>query len=335
LRFRVLASIEAGKKSPAEEGEARPMRKPRRIALGAALLALSLFAAACGSGESDDDGGAGAGGGDEAKGSITVGAVGFAENQIVAEMYALVLENAGYDVQRQLDLKTREVLQPAMRDGEIDLAPEYTGSLLLFLDPQAEPPSDAASGVEANNELLAEHDMTMLEPSEANDTNGLFVTQETADELGLTTTSDLAPVAGDLTLGGPPECPDRPFCIPGFEETYGITFGDFKALDVGGPLTVAALKKGEIDVALLFTTSSAIEANGFVTLEDDKGLQPAEAITPVIRDDANSNEVTSLLNEVSAALTTEEMIELNSQVEIEHEDAADVAQGFLEDKGLL
>jgi osmoprotectant transport system substrate-binding protein len=311
------------------------MRKPRRIALGATLLALSLFAAACGSGESDDNGGTDAGGGDEPKGSVTVGAVGFAENQIVAEMYAQVLENAGYEVERQLDLKSREILQPAMREGEIDLAPEYTGSLLLFLDPDATVPSDGAAGVDANNELLAEFEMTMLEPSEANDTNGLFVTQETADEHGLTTTSDLAPVAGDLTLGGPPECPERPFCIPGLEDTYGVTFGEFKALDVGGPLTVAALKKGEIDVGLLFTTSSAIEANGFVTLEDDKGLQPAEAITPVIRDEANSDEVTELLNEVSAALTTEEMVALNSQVELEHEDAADVAQGFLEEQGLL
>jgi osmoprotectant transport system substrate-binding protein len=310
------------------------MRKPRRIALGAALLALSLFAAACGSGEGDENGGTDAGG-DEPKGSLTVGAVAFAENQIVAEMYAQVLENAGYDVERQLDLRARDVLQPAMQNGEIDLAPEYTGSLLLFLDPKAEAPSDGPSGVEANNELLAEFDMTMLEPSEANDTNGLFVTQETADEHGLATTSDLAPVAGDLTLGGPPECPDRPFCIPGFEKTYGITFGDFKPLDIGGPLTVAALKKGDIDVALLFTTSSAIEANGFVTLEDDKELQPAESITPVIRDEVNNDEVTTLLNEVSAALTTEEMLELNSLVELEHEDAADVAQGFLEDEGLL
>lgn len=312
------------------------MRKPRKIALGATLLALSLFAAACGSGESDENGGTDAGGGDEPKGSISIGAVGFAENQIVAEMYAAVLENAGYEVDTsKLDLKSREVLQPAMRDGEIDLAPEYTGSLLLFLDPNAEPSSDAAAGVEANNEALAEYEMTMLEPSGANDTNGLFVTQETADEHGLVTTSDLADVAGELTLGGPPECPERPFCIPGFEETYGITFGDFKPLDVGGPLTVKALDSGEIDVALLFTTSSAIEANGFVTLEDDQGLQPAEAITPVIRDDANSDEVTELLNEVSAALSTEEMIELNAQVEIEHEDAADVAQSFLEEEGLL
>lgn len=311
------------------------MRKPRRIALGAAVLALALFAGACGSGESDDNAGAGDAGGNEPKGTITVGSIGFAENQIAAEMYAQVLENAGYTVERELSIKSREILQPSMRDGDIDLAPEYTGSLLVFLDPNAETSSDAEAEVEANNELLSENDMTMLEPSAANDTNGLVVTQETADANSLTTTSDLASIAGDLTLGGPPECPDRPFCIPGFKDTYGIEFGDFKPLDVGGPLTVAALKKGEIDVGLLFTTSSAIQANGFVVLEDDKQLQPADVIVPVIRDDANNDEVTELLNEVSAALTTEEMVELNSKVELEHQDAADVATEYLTDKGLL
>jgi osmoprotectant transport system substrate-binding protein len=310
------------------------MRKPRRSALGAALLALALFAGACGSGESDDNAGGGDAG-NAAKGSITIGSIGFAENQIVAEMYAQVLEKAGYTVDRQLSIKSREILQPSMRDGDIDLAPEYTGSLLVFLDPNAETSSDAAAEVTENNKLLSKYDMTMLDPSGANDTNGLVVTQETADANSLTTTSDLAPVAGDLTLGGPPECPDRPFCIPGFKDTYGIEFGDFKPLDPGGPLTVAALKKGEVDVALLFTTSSVIQANGWVVLEDDKALQPADVIVPVIRDDANNDEVTGLLNDVSAALTTEEMVQLNSKVEIDHQDAADVAQEYLTSKGLL
>lgn len=311
------------------------MRKPRKSALGAALLALALFAGACGSGESDDNPGGGDAGGNQPKGTITVGSIGFAENQIVAEMYAQVLEDAGYTVERQLSIKSREILQPSMRDGDIDLAPEYTGSLLVFLDPNAETSSDAQAEVDANNELLSKNDLTMLEPSGANDTNGLVVTQETADANSLTTTSDLADVAGDLTLGGPPECPERPFCIPGFEETYGITFGNFKPLDVGGPLTVAALKKGEIDVALLFTTSSAIEANGFVTLEDDEALQPADVIVPVIRDDANNDEVTKLLDSVSAAITTEEMVQLNTKVEIDHEDAAEVATEYLLSKGLV
>ena len=136
------------------------------------------------------------------------------------------------------------------------------------------------------------------------------------------------PVASSMILGGPPECPERPFCIPGLEETYGIEFEEFQPLDVGGPLTVNALKAGRIDVGLLFSTSSAIQANDFVVLEDDKGLQTAESITPIIREDALDDTVEGALNDVSAALSTETMTELNSRVEIDQEDAADVAAEF-------
>ena len=142
------------------------------------------------------------------------------------------------------------------------------------------------------------------------------------------------PVASSMILGGPPECPDRPFCIPGLEETYGIEFEEFQPLDVGGPQTVNALKAGRIDVGLLFSTTSAIQANDFVALEDDKSLQTAESITPLIREDALDDTIKGALNDVSAALSTETMIELNSRVEIDQEDAADVAASFLEDEGI-
>ena len=142
------------------------------------------------------------------------------------------------------------------------------------------------------------------------------------------------PVASSMILGGPPECPDRPFCLPGLEETYGIEFEEFQPLDVGGPQTVNALKAGRIDVGLLFSTSSAIQANDFVALEDDKGLQTAESITPLIRQDALDDTVEGALNDVSAAITTETMIDLNSMVEIDQDDPADVAAGFLEDEGI-
>ena len=142
------------------------------------------------------------------------------------------------------------------------------------------------------------------------------------------------PVASSMILGGPPECPDRPFCIPGLEETYDIEFEEFQPLDVGGPQTVNALKAGRIDVGLLFSTSSAIQANDFVALEDDKDLQTAESITPLIRQDAVDETVEGALNDVSAALSTETMIELNSMVEIEQDDPGDVAANFLEDEGI-
>jgi osmoprotectant transport system substrate-binding protein len=142
------------------------------------------------------------------------------------------------------------------------------------------------------------------------------------------------PVAEQLTLGGPPECPERPFCIPGLEETYGIEFGDFKPLDVGGPLTVKALENGQIDVALLFSTSSVIGDRGWVVLEDDKELQQAENITPVVNEEAADPGIAELLNQVSAALTTENVTELNGRVEIDGEDPADVAADFLESEGI-
>ena len=142
-------------------------------------------------------------------------------------------------------------------------------------------------------------------------------------------------VASQLTLGGPPECPKRPFCIPGLRDTYGVEFKEFVPLDVGGPATVQALEQGKIDVALLFTTSSVIEQKGWVQLEDDKDLQAAENITPVVRRDALDDTIRQRLDAVSAKLTTEKMTRLNGRVEIDKEDPADVAASFLRQEGLL
>lgn len=142
-------------------------------------------------------------------------------------------------------------------------------------------------------------------------------------------------IASQLILGGPPECPKRPFCIIGFKGTYGIEFSEFKPLDTGGPLTVAALKGGQIDVALLFTTSSVVIANDWVFLEDDKNLQAAENITPLITEAAVNDEITDLLNAVSSKLSTEEVLDLVGQVDLDKKDAADVAAAFLEKNKLL
>jgi osmoprotectant transport system substrate-binding protein len=142
-------------------------------------------------------------------------------------------------------------------------------------------------------------------------------------------------VASTLILGGPPECPTRPFCAIGLKDTYGVTFGSFKPLDIGGPLTVAALKSGTIDVALLFSTSSVIAANSWVVLQDDKHLQQADNIAPVVRTAVLNDEIKGLLNSVSAALNDDNITALNAKVEIDKEDPADVAEGFLQDQGLL
>ena len=266
---------------------------------------------------------------------ITVGAVTFAENQIVAEMYAQVLEDAGYRIDRLFNFHNREALQPEMRAGSVDVAPEYLASLLTTLDPEAEPSSDPDQNVSLLGPLLDEIGLDLLEPSEANNTNALVVDSETAARLDLTQISDLSPVASRLVLGGPPECPERPFCLQGLREVYGLEFREFRPLDAGGPLTIAALSSETIDVALLFTTSGVILERNWVVLEDDRELQAADNITPVVRSDIRTDDLENLLTAVSDTLTTERMTALNARVEVRNQSFREVAGDFLQQQGLL
>ena len=307
------------------------MRNTRRFVLGAIPLALLMVLGACGSGEDEQPGAQ-----TQQKGTLTVGvSAAFAENQIVAEMYAQVLENAGYTVNRQLDIQSREVSQPALESGKIDVKPEYLGTLLLFLDPDAKASGDPAAEAEQLKPLLEEKGVTLLNFSQANDTNAFVVTRETASRYGLTKMSDLEPVAGRLTLGAPPECPKRPFCIPGVKRVYGAEFGKFEPIGACDAATAEALDAGRIDVALLCSTQSIIVEKGWVVLEDDKVLQQADNIAPIVRTEVVNQEITNLLNAVSAKLNTQNIIQLNKRVEIDKEDPADVAQEFLEQNGLL
>ena len=314
------------------------MRRSRTFVLGAAVLALALLAGACSSG-GDDSGVQSSGGGSSApaeKGSLTVGVSGaFPENQLVAEMYAQVLENAGYTVDRQLDLGTRELSDQALYSGDIDLKPEYLGFELPALDPEADTTGTADEIAALLAPLLEAKGVKLLDFSPANSTNAFVVTPDTADSLGLATMSDLAPVAGDLTLGAPPECPKRPFCIPGLKETYGIEFGDFKPLDFGGAQTVAAIDSGAVDVGLLFSLDPTIEDKGWIALTDDKDLQAAGNFAAEIRDDATNPEIEGLLNAVTASLTDDGMRAIIAKVAIEKQDVGDVATQYLKDQGLL
>lgn len=325
------------------------MNRSRIARLLVLLTSLVLLLAACGGGgASEGEGGGGtseaAGDGSEAaaeeeieRGEIVVGSTNFAEQELVAEMYSQVLADAGYTVNERFQLGSREVVFPALQGGEIDVTPEYIGTLLEFLNGGAgEATSDIQETLGLLEDQLAEsaEGVTVLEPSEAQDKNALAVTQETADELGLSAVSDLEGEADNMVLGGPPECPQRPLCLPGYEEVYGLTFENFQALDAGGPLTTEALNSGEIDVGLVFSTQGAIAANDWVVLEDDEGLQPAENITPAVREEVLNGEVEELLNSVSAALTTENVTDMNAQIE-QGEAPADVAAAFLQEQGLL
>jgi osmoprotectant transport system substrate-binding protein len=250
-------------------------------------------------------------------------------------MYAQVLEHAGYTVERVLDLRSRESSQNALEAAVIDMKPEYLSSLLLFLDPNAEASADASDVARQTAGLLRSEGLTLLTPSAAQDTNQFVANAETAQRFDLTTMSSLAPVSGQLTFGGPPECPQRPFCLPGLHEVYGVLFDDFTPLDAGGPLTVDALKADEVQIGLLFSTDPSIGQNGFVPLVDDRHLQNAENITPLIRSEKLNGEIRALLDAVSARLSTENVTELVGKVVIDGQDVATVANGFLTVNGLL
>jgi osmoprotectant transport system substrate-binding protein len=301
----------------------------------AAVLALGV--AACGDDldEGSDTGGTASedtSGGE--KPAITVGSANFPENVVLAEIYAGALAAKDFEVSKKLNVGSREALFPAMEQGEITVLPEYSGALLSYLTEAKSDAKEIGEQVEAMNaELPAE--LTLLEPSAAEDKDTITCNKETVDKYGLTSIEDLAEVGDEITIGGPPEFAKREgFGIKALKRVYDAEFKKFQPLDVAGPLTVAALKDNKVQCANLFSTQSAIPANGFVTLEDPKGLVEAEAVIPLISEEAATPEVTETLNAVSAALNTENLKELVKRVEVDKDDAESVAADFLDENGL-
>jgi osmoprotectant transport system substrate-binding protein len=242
----------------------------------------------------------------QSKGSITVAGSDFVEQDIVANIYAVALRAKGYTVTVKPHLGKREVVQPALQSGEVDLLPEYAASLVEYLKGTSS--GDVNAEIAQIKTLLKDKGLTVLDPAGAYDANALVVTKATADKYHLTKMSDLTAVASQLSLGGPPECPTRPKCLIGYKATYGLTFKSVKALDVAGPISKKALTDGSVDVVVLL--SSDVPENT-VVLTDDKGLQGAENLIPVIRTSRASAEVTAALNAVSKALTLDELVDLN------------------------
>jgi osmoprotectant transport system substrate-binding protein len=302
----------------------------------AAVLAAGI--AACGDDldENNDSGSSGTtnsdSGGD--KPAITVGSANFPENVVLAEIYAGALQAKDFDVSKKLNVGSREALFPAMENGEITVLPEYTGALLSYL---TKAKSDAKETSEQVTEIKANlpDSLTLLEPSAAEDKDTITCNKETVDKYGLKSIEDLAKVGDQITIGGPPEFAKREgFGIKALKRVYGAEFKKFQPLDVAGPLTVAALKDNKVQCANLFSTQSAIPANGFVTLEDPKGLVESEAVVPLISKDAATPEVTETLDAVSAKLNTENLKELVKRVEVDKDDAETVASDFLGEQGL-
>jgi osmoprotectant transport system substrate-binding protein len=314
-----------------------PMRKHRSFVLGASLLVVALFAAACSSGGDDNDaGGSSTSSAPPDKGEITVGVSGaFAENQLVAEMYAQVLEHAGYTVHRELDIADREFGDKALASGDIDLKPEYTGFELGFWDPKATTNGSPDAVAEDLATAAQAKGLVTYGISPANSTNVFVTLPATADDNNLTNLSSVASVAGDLILGAPADCPDQPFCLPGLKDTYGIEFGEVKPLDPGGKKTEAALDSGAVDVAEFFSLDPVITDKGYFVLEDDKHLQANGNFVPLVREEVANDELGVLLDSVTTTLTDEEMRDMVGQVSNEQADIGDVAGEYLSSKGIM
>jgi len=298
-------------------------------AVGAGLLALT----ACGSSSNPTSNPPAGGGGSSAPtDTIVVGSANFQENVVLANIYAGALKAKGVKVSTKLNIGSREAYIPALKDGSIDLIPEYSGVLLQYFDKSATAVS--SDDVFAGLQKAVTSPLTVLDQSKAEDKDAIVVTKETAAKYNLKSIADLAAVANKLTLGAPPEFQTRADGVPGLEKTYSVKFKTFKKLDAGGPLTENALKNGQIDAGDIFTTDPLIDKNGWVVLEDPKNLYTAQNVLPLINSSKASDTVKSALNAVSAKLTTEDLVKLNEQVSLEKQNAESVAQKWLSDAGL-
>jgi len=259
--------------------------------------------------------------------SITVGGANFSEQSILANIYASALRAQGIEVATRLNLGNRQIIAKALEGGDIDVAPEYIGSLLSFHDRKTQL-TDQKDIVSALHEKLPEG-LKLLEPSSAGSTTAWAVTKKTADKYGLHTLSDLAAVSKDLTLGGPPEVTTSALGLPGLKAVYGIDFKLVKSLDMGGPLTRLALNSGAIDVATVVSSQGILAKESWVVLEDDRHQQPPQNIAPLIRKSSLDPVVVKALDDVSQKLTNDDLKELNRLVDIDHKDPAKVAEQWV------
>jgi osmoprotectant transport system substrate-binding protein len=271
--------------------------------------------------------------------AITIASFDFSESELLAELYSQALEDEGFSVERAFNLGPREFVMPALVGALVEFVPEYAGTALQFLNlGESSGAADIGSTHDALVRTLDGSGLTVLTPAPAQDANGFVATRETAERLDLHSISDLSDVADDLVLGGPPECPTRPLCLAGLERLYGLMFDDFLPLDAGGPLTRQALAQGHVDVALLFTTDPSILRDDLVLLDDDRGMQPAENVVPLVRKELAERfgpDFVRTVDEVSRLLTTDGLRELNARVATGRLKAPAVAARWLSAEGLV
>ncbi|MEU8460553.1 ABC transporter substrate-binding protein [Streptomyces sp. NPDC029003] len=327
------------------------MSKSTRIlgaTLGAVALTVSLSACGGDSLEKTKDGGSSAaasssGGG--AKGKLVVGSAGFTESNVLAELYAQLLKGAGYDTSITT-VNNRELYEPSLEKGEIDVVPEYAATLAEFLNakvngsgaPKEKPvaSSDAAATVAALDKLAAPLGLKALPAGAAVDQNAFAVSKEFAQKNNLKTLSDLGKSGLKVKIAAGDECSVRPFCAPGLEKTYGISVSGIDPKGVGTPQAKQAVKDGVDQLVLTTTTDATLDSFGLVLLEDDKKLQNADNVLPVVNaKDAGAPEVAAALDKLTKVLTTADLVDLNRKVDAERAKPADVAKAYLDSKGLL
>jgi len=304
------------------------MRLKRILVLGASMVALSLVITSSGS-----TGGPSS----SAKATVRIASFNFSESIILAHIYGDALKNKGYTITYRDKLGNREIVEPSLENGLIDLYAGYAATELNFIDKRQgaslEAGTDAKANVDKINTRLSSKGVKALDPSPAIDQNAFAVTKAEADQNHLTKLSDVSSVASQWILGGPPECPQRPFCQPGLEQTYNLHFKSFKSLDAGGPLTYAAFKSGAINIGLVFSSDGGISANNLVVLEDDKHLQQADNVVPLIRTDVLNSEITTLLNSIDAKLNTPDLTAMNKSADVDKQDPVDLAATWVKDHG--
>jgi len=262
--------------------------------------------------------------------AVRVGSKNFTESIVVAEIYARALEDAGMTVERRLDLGSTQIAMAAMTRGDIDLYPEYTGTALIDVLHHAPVNDPAQAYAVVRSAFIREYAMTWLRPAPMNDSQGLATTREIAARYHLRTLSDLAPLASRLRLATIPEFVSRPDGIPGLQRVYGgFHFASVRTYDIS--LKYEALLSGNADIATAFTTDGAIAVNDLVVLDDDKHLWPPYNVAPVVRDATLTRlpRIASVLDRVSARLTSADARSMNAAVESRDRDPADVAADFL------
>jgi osmoprotectant transport system substrate-binding protein len=311
-------------------------RHPRAL-LCAACLAFALAGTGCTATGGQSQPGSAAGTAAR-RPVIVVGSFNFPESVTLAYLYADALAVRGYPVRVLPGLGPRELVDPALMTGLIQLVPEYTGSALEFVSlGRVQASASVAATAAALATAVTGRGLVLGRPAAAQDGNAIVVSAATAARYRLGTISSLAVVANRLAFGGPPECPERAYCLPGLRLTYGLRFRQFVALDADGPLTRQALAAGDVSVALLFTTDPAIAAQHLVVLTDNRGLQPAENIVPVLRRataDRYGPGLLAALDAVSARLSTAALAGLDAQVELGNLDPQAVASRWLRAEGL-